>query len=96
MKCQICKHDEAIWAWQPFGPDERWSFTALGCHYRGFPVIKICDQCHDLIEDTTSFFEFDFQGQGYIIDSNGKIYPVPNYVGDRLAWLMDQSKREKK
>ena len=50
-KCERCKRmnketiGEALWAWQPFGPDEQPSYSLLGSHYRGFPVIKICDDC---------------------------------------------------
>lgn len=46
MKCKVCKKQEAIWAWQPFGPDECIdSFVVLGSHYRGFPIVKICNDC---------------------------------------------------
>lgn len=45
-KCQVCRDDQATWAWQPFGPnDTPDSFTLLGNHYRGFTVIKVCDSC---------------------------------------------------
>lgn len=45
-KCQLCKTKEAIWAWQPDGPGEdEYTFTALGHHYRGFPVVKVCEPC---------------------------------------------------
>ena len=45
-KCHVCQNNVAEWAWQPFGPSEDADcFTALGSHYRGFPVIKICDDC---------------------------------------------------
>jgi hypothetical protein len=47
-KCQICKKSTVAWAWQPFGPDSYIQrCTTLGSHYRGFPVIKICDNCRD-------------------------------------------------
>ena len=50
-KCQSCRKGEALWAWQPFGPDESLqSFTALGSHYRGFPVITICDECKGKVQ----------------------------------------------
>ena len=45
-KCQEKKcNNDATWAWQPFGPSDTapGSFTSLGWHYRGFPVIKLCD-----------------------------------------------------
>ena len=45
-KCRVCKENDGTWAWQPFGPnDTPDSFTLLGSHYRGFAVIKICDNC---------------------------------------------------
>lgn len=48
MKCQCCKNEEAVFAWQPFGPDTTPArYTALGSHYRGFPVIKVCTCCKD-------------------------------------------------
>jgi hypothetical protein len=53
MICQSCKTrgTEAQYAWQPLGPDEKaTSFMALGSHYRGFPVIKICGTCKHRIE----------------------------------------------
>lgn len=41
--CKFCEQN-ADWAWQPFGPGESpFSFTTLGSHYRGFAVIKICN-----------------------------------------------------
>lgn len=47
MKCQICKNNPVLWAWQPLGPAENADcFTSLGYHYRGFPVIKICHECY--------------------------------------------------
>ena len=52
-KCKLCREREAEWAWQPFGPDEEVaSFSFLGSHYRGFPVIKVCDPCKQDIERT--------------------------------------------
>lgn len=53
MTCQCCKTRgmEAQWAWQPLGPDERAaSFTTLGNHYRGFPVVKVCGACKHRVE----------------------------------------------
>lgn len=46
MKCQCCKQEEAEFAWQPFGPDDDPArFALLGNHYRGFPVIRIGQNC---------------------------------------------------
>ena len=61
---------EAIWAWQPFGPDENpTSCTTLGNHYRGFPVIKICDMCHDDLLNNIGLV-FTYKGTGYYIYNN--------------------------
>lgn len=51
-KCQILNDREASWAWQPFGISDnpRETFTFLGCHYRGFPVIKVSDDAKARIE----------------------------------------------
>jgi uncharacterized protein YlaI len=48
-KCKICKQREAIWACQPYGPDEDTTFTTLGSHYRGFLVVAVCDECKERI-----------------------------------------------
>jgi len=52
MECQCCRAESAIWAWQPFGPSEGTlgSFTLLGSHYRGFPVVKIGQACKATLE----------------------------------------------
>ena len=43
-RCQVCtERHEAAWAWQPFGPGGVDCFVLPGSHYRGFPVIKVCD-----------------------------------------------------
>lgn len=51
--CRTCHLHPASDAWQPFGPnetpDESGAFTALGWHYRGFPIIPVCNDCHDAI-----------------------------------------------
>lgn len=45
-KCRVCRERESVWAWQPFGPnDSSDSFMLLGNHYRGYAVIKVCDDC---------------------------------------------------
>jgi hypothetical protein len=50
MKCAICYKNQGDWAWQPFGPDEQDTFTLSGNHYRGFPVVKVCDECKKQVE----------------------------------------------
>ena len=32
----------APWAWHPFGPGEPLTFMMPGSHYRGFPVLRVC------------------------------------------------------
>lgn len=73
MKCQICKHADAEWSWQPWGPDESpLSFTLPGSHYRGFPVVKVCDFCKreslEVIAITGKRVEFSHKGNTYEFD----------------------------
>jgi hypothetical protein len=71
MKCAICKQNESIWAWQPFGPGETsLEFSMLGSHYRGFPVIKMCDGCKETAESATHEkpVSFAYKGRSYIWD----------------------------
>lgn len=44
-KCQRCKVRPAVWAVQNIAGEV--SVTTLGSHYRGFPVVKVCDECKD-------------------------------------------------
>jgi hypothetical protein len=68
MKCQCCKEEEALFAWQPFGPDGNpASYTTLGSHYRGFPVIKVGLACKTAF--TSGDFEVEF------------VYKRTHYVG---------------
>jgi len=84
-KCRVCKLSEAEWAWQPFGPDEGiGSFALLGNHYRGFPVVKICEQCKDDIQAGLPM-EFEYKGTRYIAGDD-EVLAVPGYVGDPLHW----------
>jgi hypothetical protein len=58
-------------AWQPFGPGENINLiTTLGSHYRGFPVVPICDHHHDLIHKGEPF-PFTYRGAGYVFDGAG-------------------------
>ena len=45
-RCEICKEREAIWAMQYVGEDTP-TFSTLGSHYRGFRVVKVCDECKE-------------------------------------------------
>ena len=66
----------AAYAWQPFGPDSSpvGTMTALGSHYRGFPVLKLCTACHDDIVNactptTPRVLHFAYQGRSYWWDT---------------------------
>lgn len=65
-KCRICKNEEALWSWQPLGPaeDSRETFTAPGFHYRGFPVIPVCDDCKQNIQGGDEV-QFDYKSITY-------------------------------
>lgn len=77
-KCKHCHKNEAIWAWQPFGPDEDpQSSSRLGYHTRGFPMIQLCDFCFDLMCDNTeNGFVFLWKRKPYIL-VNGKVKEGP-------------------
>lgn len=65
MKCQLCKAP-ALWSWQPFGPDESpLSFAVPGNHYRGFAVVKVCDECKASIESGNESILFTHKGESY-------------------------------
>jgi hypothetical protein len=84
-KCMTCKTDEAIWAWQPFGPaDDANTFATLGNHYRGFTVVKVCNNCRETIR-SGSPVEFTCKGQRFIGNS-AEVISVPDYVGDALLY----------
>jgi hypothetical protein len=87
MNCQVCNTNNAEWAWQPFGPsDKADTFTTLGSHYRGFPVVKICDECKETAK-SGSPLQFTLSGATYIGDRD-QVWEVPKYVvdGDPLLW----------
>lgn len=85
MKCRICRTDDMAWAWQPLGPNETPdSFSLLGCHYRGFPAILICQKCKEDIQ-SGSPLEFKYKKQKYIYN-NVEGCPVPEYVEDSLLY----------
>lgn len=68
VKCQLCRKEEAIWAWQPFGPDsDSRSFASLGSHYRGFPVIKICDTCKGRIAYGKQLIVFTYKNRTFSV-----------------------------
>ena len=50
MACCVCRQPHH-WAWQPFGPGESpRSFMTPGSHYRGFPVLMVCEECRKRIK----------------------------------------------
>lgn len=50
-KCECCKAEEAIYALQFVASDDP-TFSTLGSHVRGFPVVaKVGDKCAELIRD---------------------------------------------
>lgn len=84
-KCQICRHKEAINAWQPFGPGPTpKTFTVLGHHYRGFPVIKVCESCKNDLKAGIPC-DFELKGKRYIGTTEGVI-EIPDYVDDTLSY----------
>lgn len=78
VQCQTCQYknkQEAVWACQPFGPDEGLVFTTLGNHYRGFPIIKVCDLCKRIMQRGYPAKYFTYKGIRYAI-TFGKVNAV--------------------
>lgn len=70
-KCRTCNENEATWAWQPFGPnDTPDSFALLGSHYRGYAVVKVCDDCKRLFQVGNALV-FKFQSVLYKVTNRG-------------------------
>ncbi len=66
MKCQVCARNDVEWSWQPAGPGEdARCFTLPGSHYRGFPVVKVCDHCKQRIEYGKTLLHFMYKDQTY-------------------------------
>ena len=84
--CQFSRCSQpADWAWQPFGPSEDYNcFTTPGSHYRGFPVLKLCDEHKTAIQatltnpdaDIADIIVFNQRHVGYILE-HGKIQEGP-------------------
>jgi hypothetical protein len=67
VKCQCCQEQEAVYAWQPFGPGEDANtFMLLGHHYRGFPVIKTCHNCTTAFMSDDAPVSFSYKGSRYV------------------------------
>ena len=65
-RCQCCRVNESEWAWQPFGPDDKiTSFSVPGYHYRGFPALKICNDCKVDVENGHPGVVFTYKHVGY-------------------------------
>ena len=76
-KCLCCGEEEAIWAWQPFGPGEDiMCFSGLGSHYRGFPVIAVGDDCKQDVEDGRPGVIFTYKRVGYVA-LDGRLEETP-------------------
>ena len=78
-RCNICNILTChLLSWQPFGPNqdatESSAFTCAGAHYRGFPVIKVCEVCMESILEER-FGHFTYQGVFYVVDMD--IPPTP-------------------
>lgn len=78
-KCQIYPEEEAVWAFQPFGPDEdiRW-MAMLGSHYRGFPIIKIGELAREQIE-RGEYVQFRYSEVWYVA-IDGKVMTKDEYL----------------
>ena len=89
-KCRVCKIDEALYAWQPFGPQHDANcFSFLGAHYRGFMLIKICGSCKAIAQDGQPV-EFISSKKRFIGNSN-KVHEVPANVEDALRWWEEET-----
>jgi hypothetical protein len=85
MKCQVCKQEEATWAWQPFGPGETANeYTLPGNHYRGFPIIKVGESCKNDFEKGDFPVRFTYKGHTYI-GENHQVREV-----DASLWLGEE------
>lgn len=72
MKCQILGgSNQAMWAWQPFGiaDSPRETFSLLGSHYRGFPVIKVSDEAKRRIQRGEAV-NFTYQNRLYRVQGD--------------------------
>lgn len=81
-KCNCCIYqttdNQAVWAWQPFGPGGvADTFTTLGSHYRGYPVVKVCDGCKKKLQSGESV-KFSHKRRHYVI-FRGLINEVREY-----------------
>jgi hypothetical protein len=71
-RCKVCGQLVAFgYSWQPCGPSDssRDNFAYPGWHYRGFPVVFICEDCKERIErgDTVTF---EYHKQQFKLEGN--------------------------
>ncbi len=71
MKCCCCGTSNAEIAWQPFGPADNCrddeSFMAPGFHYRGFPVLRVCDDCRGQLGNG-EWLSFTYKGKQWHVE----------------------------
>ena len=90
MKCQMCREHDAVTSWQPFGPAENCrdgdAFMAFGSHYRGYPVMKICEDCQGMIQNGENIsFEYGYEQTEYLL--MGELAPITAPKYDK--WIKD-------
>lgn len=51
-KCQRCKTRPAVWAVQDIAGEI--AVSLLGNHYRGWRVVKLCDECKNVVQSDQS------------------------------------------
>jgi len=62
-RCRVCKEHEAEWSVQYVASDEP-SISAIGWHYRGFRMVKVCNACAEKVRSGEYTYEnlFDLPG----------------------------------
>ncbi len=69
--CRICKHNEAVYSWQPFGPDDTIDcFPFCGSHYRGFTAVNVCDECKRAIIDGSTELHFTVKSTKLVVHNH--------------------------
>ena len=83
-RCNICDSlTIELYAWQPFGPNkdatEGSAFALPGHHYRGFPVIKVCETCMESILEERSG-AFTYKGVFYYVELDTPPAPYQSFA----------------
>lgn len=75
-KCKILGcNNEVCWHWQmTIDSDNPFVFSCIGCFYRGFTAINICDRHRDLIKQGKTV-DFIYKGKQFRFE-NKKIKEV--------------------